>query len=827
MLRDKLRIVLILQISCGFPLYGQSVTGLVTDQKDTRLIGANVYIERTEFGGATDTEGRFQIGHVPSTDFVLVVSYIGYQSQRLSLSPSDDLSDLTIILTAGKLFGQEVVVTARKREETIKEVPISMVAIQEDMIEDLGATSLRELVALVPNVAMAEGQASIDDFNIRGIAGGARNPGFGSAEGIYLDGVIMGRPGFINFDIVDMKSVEFLRGPQGTLFGRNAISGAINMVSAKPSPVNRVAASVDLSQNNYRKIRGMVNLRLTDWIYAKSTLFSSYWDGYLTNSYNGKREKYENTLGGRFALRAVPLRQLTVDFSYDFSTDDIIGAGNHVSDWHLSSDSPTLDGVLIDSLYETTWDSVITDEGQYYFRHDTTTYFKRDLKGATLTVSYSLPNDWTVTSITATRSSGRDYFNDEDGIGLNLMTGKWDDTGDQISQELRLTSGSGGNLSWVGGLFYFRLTNDMTGPIYPTTEFVYFITGFPPFLTENLIEDVAPEGHGITTSVGVFGSLDYTPLDRLTFTLGARYTRDTKQMKYRQDGLPAFGYIYVPEDEDGDGIPDGFYEDTFAWSAVTPSLSLKYRFSPLINIYSTVSEGFKSGGFNSDYVSSLESVAEPFDPEFITNYELGIKAGNRTNTAFINAAFFYMDYEDMQVSQFVDLFEGYKVANAASSTIRGIEVDFTTRLLENRMTLMGGLGVTEAVFNKFNDGQGNDFSGQNISYYPKTSWSLLADYAHPLKSGLRLSAQLRADYMGEVAVEFTTDPLLNDLTIDSRTLINGHAGIDAGKFGLYLWGKNLLNRQYIRWHGINGYLGIQMQQWGEPRLLGVRVYYRM
>ena len=827
MLRDKLRIILTLLISCGFSIYGQSVTGLVTDEKGIRLIGANVYIEGTEFGGATDSKGRFHIESIPPADFVLVVTYIGYQSQRLSLSLSDDLTALTITLIAGELFGQEVVVTARKREETIKEVPISMVAIQEDMIKDLGATSLHELVALVPNVTIVEGQSSIDDFNIRGIAGGARNPGFGSAEGVYLDGVIMGRPGFINFDIVDMQSVEFLRGPQGTLFGRNAISGAINMVSAKPSPVKRVAASADLAQNNYRKIRAMVNLPLTDWIYAKSTLFYSYWDGYLTNSYNGRQEKYDNTFGGRFALRAVPLRRLTIDFSYDFSRDDIIGAGYHVSDWHLTSDAPTLNGTLIDSLYEARWDSIITDEGRYFYRHDTTTYYKRNLTGATLTLNYTLSNDWTLSSITATRSSGRDYFNDEDGIGLHLITGKWDDTGDQISQELRLTSGSGGNLSWVGGLFYFRLTNDMTGPVYPTTEFIYFITSLPPFLTEDDIEDVAPEGHGITTSVGVFGSLDYSLFDRLTFTLGARYTKDTKDMKYRQDGLPAFGYIYMPEDEDGDGEPDGFYEDTLDWSAVTPSVSIKYRFTPLINIYSTVSQGFKSGGYNSDYVSNFESVTEPFDPEFITNYELGIKAGNRTNTAFINAAYFYMDYEDMQVSQFVDLFEGYKVSNAASSTIQGIEADFTARLFQNRLTLMGGFGFTQAVFNKFNDGQGNDFSGQNISYYPRTSWSLVADYAQPLKRGLRLNAQLRSDHIGEVAVEFTTDPLLNELIVDSRTLINGHVGIDAGRFGFYLWGNNLLDTEYIRWHGINGYIGIQMQQWGEPRQLGVRVYYRM
>jgi len=197
----------------------QDISGVVYDQNGSPLAGANVIIAGTNSGAATDVDGVFSFPYTPSGNFTLIISYIGYKMVKMDFLPSDPLTNLKFTLIQGKLFGKEVTVFARKREETIKEVPISMVSIREETITDMGATSIEDLTAMVPNVFAYDTQSETG-FNIRGITGGARNPGMASAEGVYLDGVVMGRPSFINTDIVDIQSVEFLRGPQGTLFGR-------------------------------------------------------------------------------------------------------------------------------------------------------------------------------------------------------------------------------------------------------------------------------------------------------------------------------------------------------------------------------------------------------------------------------------------------------------------------------------------------------------------------------------------------------------------------------------------------------------------------------
>ena len=201
-------------------LIAVDVNGVVTDQDGRLLPGANIIVEGTNIGSASDSEGRFTFQYDLEGDFVIVVSYIGYSSYRQTYQASDVLTNLTIVLDQGNLFGQEVTVMARKKEETIKEVPISMVAMRKETIEDMGATSIEDLTVMVPNVFVRE-NPEVDNFNIRGISGGARNPGMATTEGVYLDGIVMGRPDFIVLDVADLESVEFLRGPQGTLFGRN------------------------------------------------------------------------------------------------------------------------------------------------------------------------------------------------------------------------------------------------------------------------------------------------------------------------------------------------------------------------------------------------------------------------------------------------------------------------------------------------------------------------------------------------------------------------------------------------------------------------------
>lgn len=833
----------------------QDISGVVYDQNGSPLAGANVIIVGTNSGAATDVNGVFSFPYTPSENFTLIISYIGYKMVKMDFSPSDSLANLKFTLVQGKLFGKEVIVLARKREETIKDVPISMISIRQETIEEMGATSIEDLTVAVPNVFAYDTQSETG-FNIRGITGGARNPGMATAEGVYLDGVIMGSPNFIASEIVDFQSVEFLRGPQGTLFGRNTVSGAINMITVKPSPVNSGAFLIEKGDFGYIKMKGSANYRFTEKIYARISGYSFDHDGYLTNTFDNSQEKYENNLGGRFAIRAVPTPKLTLDVSFDFLHEDLKDIGGHVSDWRISTGYGLYDGKPLDSIMFAMDSTIINDNGNFSYNLDSTGYTKRDLKGVTINSIYKINEYMNLVSVLSFRTSLVTWFNDEDHTALDILTGKWDNLGEQSTFEMRLVSSSNSQLSWLTGVFYYNLYARLLAPVYPKPLFFHIAAGFPMFLAEAQFAGatVKPEGKGNTVSVGAYASADYNISEKLTLTAGARYSLDSKHFKFRQDGIPAFGYVHVPVDSNGNLI-EGYFDSTKTWRAFTPSFNIKYSITPSINLFGTISKGYKSGGFNTDYVSSFASVATPFKPEYITNYELGIKAGNQANTLFINGALFQMQYKDMQVSQFQDLFEGYSISNAASSIITGLEIDFSLRLFNNELTLIGGYGRNEAVFTEFHDGyfngywdegesftdengngiwdegeplddMDNDYSGEHISTFPKQSWSLMVDFRKPINSKIMFVSQIRSDFIDEKLSQLSTDKDANLLRDDARTLVNGHFGIETESWGLFVWGENLLNKEYIVEQGINGYLGFVEQLWGQPRLLGIRATYK-
>lgn len=837
-------------------IFGQSISGIVFDSNGIPLAGANIIVSKTNIGTATDVDGSFSFKYNPSDNITIVFSYIGYQTLRNTYSMFDDLTNLKITLIKGNLFGKEVTVLARRREESIKDVPISMVAISESMIRDLGASSLEDLTAVVPNVFSYEEQTTLS-FNIRGITGGARNPGMSSAEGVYLDGVIMGRPEFIVTDMVDIKSVEFLRGPQGTLFGRNTVSGAINMITVKPGPINSRNILIESGQNGYQKINININQRISDKLFTRVSGYRFLYDGYLTNTYNQSQEKYKNNFGGRFAIRAKPIKNLTLDFSLDYYKEDLNKISGHISDWRISSSSSAFDNLPLDSIYFLIDSVDIKDDGIYSYYNDTTGYSNRLLTGSTFNLNYKINHHLNLVGLMSIRKSDVSWFNDEDHTGVSILLGDWDNDGDQTMAELRLVSSGENRISWLSGLFYYNLFHYLKGPVYPQPYFFHFAAGIPWFLAKNMTDVVVnPEGGGNTASVGIYGSADIQIMEKLTVTLGARYSFDKMRFKFRQEGIASFGYITFPDDTSGDGIPDSYFDTTKTWSAFTPNINMKYEFSPEFNLFGTISKGYKSGGFNADYISNIKSVTEPFKPEQIINYEFGFKLGNQSNTFFINSALYRMEYTDMQVSQFQDLFEGYSISNAGKATVSGFEIDFSGRMLNNALTLTGGYGQTKAVFNEFHDGYfngywdegesftdennngiwdedepledlDNDFSGEHISLYPKRTWSLVADFRVPMNANMMFVTQIRSDFMDEKLSQLSTDKDANLLRDDARTLINGHIGISSEKWDVSLWGKNLLNTEYIVEQGVNGYLGFVEQLWGQPRLLGIRLSYKI
>ena len=437
----NIQIQLVAFLCIGNLLMAVDVNGIVTDQDGRSLPGANIMVEGTTIGSASDSEGRFTFQYELEGDFVIVASYIGYSSFRQTYQASDALIDLTIVLDQGNLFGQEVTVMARKKEETIKEVPISMVAMRKETIEDMGATSIEDLTVMVPNVFVRE-DPSVDNFNIRGISGGARNPGMATTEGVYLDGIVMGRPDFIVLDVADLESVEFLRGPQGTLFGRNTISGVINLITIKPKPGRSGSVRVESGNSGHRQIKATTNFQLTDKIYQRLSLNSFDLNAHQINAseYAESDDIYKDNIGIRYAFRALPSPKLTVDLSYDYFSQYNTQMGDHVSDWHFDSNVPNFNRQRLDSLavelykvypedmpYLEGTDGDITDDGNQSYNHNRSGWSKRLVRSISLNALYKINSNLNLVGNFGLRDGERRYFNDEDGIGLDLLTGRWTD----------------------------------------------------------------------------------------------------------------------------------------------------------------------------------------------------------------------------------------------------------------------------------------------------------------------------------------------------------------------------------------------------------------
>jgi iron complex outermembrane receptor protein len=501
-------------------------------------------------------------------------------------------------------------------------------------------------------------------------------------------------------------------------------------------------------------------------------------------------------------------------------------------------------------------DGDITDHGNQSYNHNLSGRSNRLVRSISLNAVYEINSNLNLVGNFGLRDGERRYTNDEDGIGLDLLTGKWTDLGEQQSAELRLESMSNKRFSWLAGAYYYHMEESLDGPVFPKPLFFHIYAGIPMFLAREYDGvTVHPYGGGTTLSVGAFTSADYHFNEKITLTAGVRYSQDNKDFTYRQDGLPTFGYIHFPPDLDHDNEPDGYFDSTASWNAVTPNLSVKYAATPQTNLFGTISKGYKSGGFNLDYVSSWESVAIPFKPEFITNYELGIKTGNRKNTMYLNTAIFVMDYINMQQAIFQDLYEGYTISNAASALLKGMETEVSVRLLNNALTIMGGLGITNAVFNVFRDNYFNgywnegeeytdvngngqyddeepfvdmdsDFSGNTISSFPKYTWNILADFRLPVSSNIMFVSQLQADFIDEKQSQLSSRDEFNQLRDDARTLVDARVGFEMGPWSIFAWVQNMMDVEYISWTGQNGYIGVLEQDYGLPRRFGLRTFYR-
>jgi outer membrane receptor protein involved in Fe transport len=659
---------------------------------------------------------------------------------------------------------EEVVVTALKREQNLRDVPVSLAVFSGDEIDRNALLRLEDLSALSPAFTVTEAAIATLSF-VRGLGSGI-NQGFEQSVGRYVDGVYTGRGRQYRTSFLDIERVELLRGPQGILFGKNTIAGAINVTTAQPGSETEalLSARAGFDHGEYMGTAVLSGAFNEQWS-ARLAAQRGGFDGWMDNSANGGREEagVEDT-AVRGTLRWDPADALDLTLKLEHSEYVVDGRSTQITN------AGAFTGLYqaFDPAFESRFD-LQKSTGGIGLETSTT---KHDL--AVLTANY----DWrnlTFTSISAW--SAYDYLDLRDvdfGPVPYLFQNEPQDFS-QLSQELRVATDVGGAVDFIGGL-YFE-SSELDHRIGLDVDLSWLGIPLPPATRFTDFEQD-------TSSWAVFGQATWNLSEALRLSAGLRYTDERKTADQAlwfadfqtMNPNPPLGAAYA---QAGFGVPHAFRQ-TRNESHVSPSLTLQYDASETVTFYGTVNNGFKAGGFNAAEDSGNLDNFE-FDNEESWAFEAGSKMLLLDGAAQLNVAAFYSDFKDLQVSSFEGV--SFVVGNAAQAISQGLEVDGQWRI-SRHFTLGGAWTWLDSSYDDFRNasctieqtvssGIGalcvQDLSGRSTQYAPRNSGRLVLAWEHQLRAGHGFDASLSVVH---------SDGFYIDQDLDSNTFQQSYQKLD-------------------------------------------------
>ena len=749
----------------------------------------------------------------------------------------------------------DIVVTARRSAETLQDVPVAVTALGGDFIERQNISSAADVPQFAPNLTVEQQPSSLSAATvyIRGI--GNQEPSAVSEQGvgIYLDGVYLARAAGAVFDLIDLERIEVLRGPQGTLFGRNTIGGALQLISKKPADTMGVTAKAGYGRFNewYARARLDTGYIIGDVIKASLSAQHREADGYVDNILTPSSQDPGSLRANSFAVGLEgDFGDLTVNYNFDYDERkgtpaffQIVAATPLAQDYY--SQSPNYGGApfLVSPVRQGTVQQAGFTDRSGDFRYGS----KTRVQGHGLTVSYEATPELTIKSITGYRKFFQDTILNLSGNGVlrgpvvdftsptlvsvqqvtpyagnNAPQKQW-----QFSQELQAL-GKVGDISYLLGMYYFyekaseynQQALTLVTPVSGLTSL-----GFP----QSAVDGISALNPGLSTigvnanplqafggtsqSMAVFGQASWKPAvldDKLEVTLGGRYTADDKTAYLAGDVNP---------------VQRGRASfDNFSWLG-----SVSYDLVEDVMIYGRVSTGYRSGGIN-----PRANVINTFDPEKATAYEAGIKSQFLDNRLRLNLAGYITDYDDLQVQQFAAGSGGATslIVNAGKVRLSGFEAELTALPFAG-FQIDGSVGYVKTKYKEFlfRDPATNmivDVADEAKPLYtPKWSVHVGAEYSHPIGDAL---VRLRGDYSHRTQIYFNaldnTAPFNEELISPAQSNVKARLSVEdinlgGGKLDIGLWGDNLLNQKRLT-YGIDfGGLGFAGATFNKPVSYGI------
>jgi len=762
-----------------------TIEGRVTDRKSNPVSFASVYLLNTNLAVFSDTGGYFKIKNIAVGEYTVAISAIGYATLNEKIQIKKDASSLLEFQLADAATQLDaVIVSAEKKEENVQNIPSSVSALTAKNVDDYRLWNTKDLTAIIPNLYAGNPGDGRNVTSIRGITSSSYDP----AVTTYVDGVNQFTLDTYIPTLFDVERIEVLRGPQGTLYGRNAMGGVINIITKQPT--NKTSGFAEVTEGNYGEQRYTVGIRIPvikDNLFFGASLLYDGMNGFYKNVFNNSDFDKQHSIGGNYYLKYLANEKWAFTLNLKHLNNRNNGAFPLVSSAAQAFAQPyQVDQNAIAEMVDNTLNT-------------------------SLSVNYT-GNHFNFSSQTAYQSNYRYYatpidgdFSPADAVSIiNNYGNKWNNV-KTVTQEFKFTSAasSSSKLKWTAGTYLFYQNT-------PNKQGTHF--GKDAALVGSPDSNYAIINTTKAKSLGaaLYAQATYSLNKKTDIIFGARYD-----------------YQYSKEEVLGEYQPDSSSTPLFqtqpdtagsaTYSAFSPMLSIAFHPVSNMNLYATYSRGYRTGGLTQLGSDPTQPPLYAYKPEYSNNFEVGIKNTFFNNSLRANFALFYTEVTDVQVPTLVLPAAITITKNAGGLTSKGIDAEIAATILKG-LEATYNFGYTDAKYTTLNlseNGAATDLSGNRQIFTPDVTSMLAIQYSLPLNQSQSVKIIARGEwfYLGKEYFD-----LANTISQGSYSLLNARLGFAIKHFELYLWGRNLTDVKYISYAYDFGAVHL-----GNPKTYGVTV----
>ena len=766
--------------------YGR-LTGKVISESAQPLEEVKINLLNSSYQTTTSLDGYFSFPTVPYGSYVIRLYKGGYSETTQRVNVNSELVELEITLTSELERLKEVVVTAEKKETLIQGSPLSMTSLSRENVKNSQIQNVNDLTAISPNLFASDPGDRRTVTSIRGIVSSSYDP----AIATYIDGVNQFNLDTYITQLFDIERIEILRGPQGTLYGRNAMGGVVNIITREPQQETTLFGEGTLGNYNQQRYMAGIKTPLGEKLYFGAVGLYEERDGFYTNQFNGASYDDQKNFSGNYYLKYLFSRAWSATLNVKHFSAENKGAFPLNMGIDAAFENPyTLNQNQLSTMKDQTFNtSLVLDYKGQYLNFNSQTAFQQNYR------FYEQPIDAD--------------FSPLDALSIINDYGKDWNTVKVATQEFRFSSPSGSDseLEWTTGTYMFY----QESPVKQATHFGEdaMMVGSEE-INYSLINTSEASGKGIA----VFGQLNYGLTEKLAVIAGLRYDYEYKKQS-------VLGEYQM--DSDTEPLFEYQADSTAAakFSAYSPKVGLRYNFSEEQLLFLTYSRGFRAGGLTPISADPSQPPLYAYKPEFSNNYEIGIKNAFLNKKLLINATFFYTDVTQVQVPTLV-LPEGIIVTqNTGSLFSKGLELEFKA-VLTTGLKLSYDYGLTDASYRSLRlvqDGSEVNLQDNKQIYTPEVTSVLALQYQSAIGKSESWEFTARAEwkYLGEHYFD-----LANTLRQSPYSLYNGNIGVSFKDIELILWGRNIFDTQYIS-YGYN-FGAVHL---GPPATFGVTLSFDM